>query len=262
MTMSAHTPESASPTSAASRASAVGPSRLAAGRVLLLFALALVLLLAVAGFAGFQLGRAGHAPAEASADAGFARDMQTHHNQAVQMAMIIRDKTTDPTLRAVAYDIATSQAQQSGQMYGWLAHWGLPATAQNPPMAWMTAGQHQPEAPRQGPSGATTANTSGHSMAGTTGTNGPGGPSGGPPSMASMGMASTEQIRALEQATGVEAERQFLTLMIAHHKGGVDMAQAALRLAERPEVRTLAGAIETAQQAEIAQLQQLLQDRR
>ena len=75
-------------------------------------------------------------------------------------------------------------------------------------------------------------------------------------------MATPAQLQSLQQATGVEAERQFLTMMIAHHKGGVQMAQAALRLATRPEVLTLARAIDTAQTAEITQLQQLLEDRR
>jgi uncharacterized protein (DUF305 family) len=77
-----------------------------------------------------------------------------------------------------------------------------------------------------------------------------------------MGMATPAQVQSLQQATGAEAERQFLTLMIAHHKGGVQMAQAALRLATRPEVLTLARAIDRAQTAEITQLQQLLEARR
>lgn len=165
-------------------------------------------------------------------------------------------------MRALAYDIATSQAQQSGQMYGLWPPWGLPPTAQDAPMAWMSADQHLPEAAPQGTSGTSPSNASGHTMEGMTGTSDPSDLTGGTPSLASMGMASADQIHALEQATGVEAGGPFLTLMIAHHMGGVSMAQAALRLAERPEVRTLAGAIETAQQAEIAQLQELLQDRR
>ncbi|HET9021623.1 MAG TPA: DUF305 domain-containing protein, partial [Ornithinibacter sp.] len=64
------------------------------------------------------------APAEFGADAGFARDMQTHHAQAVEMAFLIRDRSGDEELRTVAYDIITSQQQQAGQMYGWLVQWG------------------------------------------------------------------------------------------------------------------------------------------
>lgn len=255
-------------------------------------------LLTLVGFVGYQMGTATQTPSEGSADVGFARDMQTHHNQAVRMAMIVRDKSTDPTIRTIAYDIITSQQQQAGQLYGWLVQWGLPQTSSETGMAWMTAGEHQPEdspagapattAPStpstlstsgplttSGPASASTSpggDAAGHGMvmgspvstATPTGTQtADGTPSTDPQSgMSSMGMASPAQIRALEQASGVGAERLFLQLMISHHQGGVNMAQAALRLAKQPEVRTLAQAIDTAQQAEIRQLQQLLAERR
>lgn len=198
-----------------------------------------VILIALAGVTGYQFGASSAGPpADDSADAGFARDMQTHHNQAVQMAMVIRDKTTDPTLRTLAYDIATSQQQQSGQMYGWLVQWGLPQTASEPPMQWMSGpGEH---------------GTS-HSSTGDAGA---------PVEPGTMpGLASAAEMRALEQATGADAERQFLTLMIAHHEGGVAMAEAAVGLAERREVLGLAQAIVTAQSAEITLLKQLLEAR-
>ncbi len=188
----------------------------------------------VAGFAGYRIGSASQAPAESSADVGFARDMQTHHGQAVQMAMIIRDKTTDPTLRALADDITTSQQHQAGQMYAWLVQWDLPQTGADPPMTWMSQGSHD--------------STAGHT---TTGPQSP-----PPPGM--RGMVMTEQIATLQQATGPAAEQLFLQLMIAHHQGGVTVAKAALQQASRPEVHTLAAAIDTAQSAEIDQLQLLL----
>lgn len=60
----------------------------------------------------FSAGRVSAGPAHpdaTSADAGFARDMQVHHNQAVEMSMIVRDNITDETLRTIAYDIALTQ---------------------------------------------------------------------------------------------------------------------------------------------------------
>ncbi len=63
--------------------------------------------------------------------------MQVHHAQAIQLAMEIYRKTDDPELRILAYDIATGQAAQSGEMYDWLVKWGLPQ-AGGPMMAWMT----------------------------------------------------------------------------------------------------------------------------
>lgn len=188
-------------------------------------AVTLLVVIALSAFVGYRVGASGHAPANDSADAGFSRDMQTHHNQAVELSLIVRDRTTDPDVRSVAYDIATSQAQQSGQMYGWLSLWGLPQTSSTTSMAWMRVDQH------------TTAHDQG------------------------MGMATVAQIRTLQQASGQAAERQFLTLMIAHHRGGVTMARAALDLAERPEVRALAWAIHTSHQSEIRQLGKLLTER-
>ena len=58
------------------------------------------------------------------------------------MAFIIRDKTTNSTIRTIAYDIITTQQQQAGQMYGWLAQWRLHQTGSEPPMAWMGSGHH------------------------------------------------------------------------------------------------------------------------
>jgi len=168
------------------------------------------------------------APAEWSADAGFARDMQTHHAQAVEMAFLVRDRSRDEELRTVAYDIITSQQQQAGQMYGWLVQWGLPQTGSRPPMAWV-GGEH----------------ASAHATADGT----------------MPGMATTAQLDELRAATGVAAERIFLRLMIAHHQGGVAMADAAVAEARTPEVRSLAGAIAAAQTSEIALLERMLADR-
>jgi uncharacterized protein (DUF305 family) len=168
------------------------------------------------------------APAEWGADAGFSRDMQTHHAQAVEMALLVRDRSDDEELRTVAYDIATSQQQQAGQMYGWLVQWGLPQTASRPPMAWV--GDEHADA---------------HA-----------GPDGTMP-----GLATPAQLDELRAADGVEAERVFLRLMISHHEGGVAMAEAAVAQARTDEVRTLAGAIVAAQSSEIELLARMLADR-
>ena len=168
------------------------------------------------------------APPEWGADAGFSRDMQTHHAQAVEMALLVRDRSDDEELRTVAYDIATSQQQQAGQMYGWLVQWGMPQTASRPPMAWV-GGEH----------------ADAHA-----------GPDGMMP-----GLATPGQLDELRDADGIEAERLFLRLMIAHHEGGVAMARAAVAEASTDEVRTLATAILAAQSSEIELLERMLADR-
>lgn len=198
-----------------------------------LAAILIVLGLLAAGAAGFVTA-GGFPPGDDSAEAGFSRDMQTHHAQAVEMALIVREKSQDPVLRAVAYDIATSQQQQAGQMYGWLTQWGLSQTSSQPRMAWMGSGDMTMDG-------------------GTQHTMGPLLPDGRMP-----GMATSKDLRQLEQAQGRTAEISFLRLMVAHHRGGIAMAETAARSAERPEVVQLARSIAAAQTAETEQLQELL----
>jgi len=184
----------------------------------------------------FALGRAsvvGVVPLSSSPDAGFLRDMQTHHSQAVEMALIVRERSDDPEVRAIAYDIAVSQSQQSGVMYGWLQLWGLPQAGE--PMAWMAGAEgHSGHGPETGPT--PTAR--------------------GPAVM--PGMASREQLDALRAASGAEADALFLRLMIAHHEGGIAMARAAQALAGVPVVRALAGNAVEVQQAEVEAMTALL----
>jgi uncharacterized protein (DUF305 family) len=76
-------------------------------------------------------------PDEGSPDVAFARDMSYHHQQAVEMALIIRDRTGDPDLRAFATDIVLTQQSQIGQMSGWLEVWGRPLAGEAAPMGGM-----------------------------------------------------------------------------------------------------------------------------
>lgn len=71
------------------------------------------------------------------------------------------------------------------------------------------------------------------------------------------GMASPAALVRLASLTGAELDRTFLSLMLAHHEGGLDMARAGAAAAERPEVRALARQIVASQQAEIQTLRSL-----
>ena len=95
-----------------------------AGRVGVLAVVALVAVAVAVGL--WQWPRV---PADDSAEAGFARDMATHHDQAVEMAFLARDITTDPRLRALTYDIIVTQSAQRGIFMGWLQQWGLPQSS-------------------------------------------------------------------------------------------------------------------------------------
>ena len=103
--------------------------------------LAAVIVVAIIAFSAFAIGRLSGTtgtPSTTSAEAGFSRDMQVHHNQAVEMSLLVRDLTDDAAIRLLAYDIATSQSNQSGQMLGWLNSWQLPQAEAEPSMTWMT----------------------------------------------------------------------------------------------------------------------------
>lgn len=196
-------------------------------------AIVAVLGLLAAALAGFFLNRADGHPGNSSAEAGFARDMSTHHAQAVEMSFLIRDRTQDEDLRRMAFDIITSQQQQIGQMSAWLTLWGLPQTGTDPAMSWM------------GDMPGMDHGSMSHGEA-----------------MASMpGIASAEDMAKLTAARGVEAEKLFLQLMIAHHKGGVEMAKAALDRAKEPAVRNLSQGMVNAQSAEIETMTAMLAQR-
>jgi uncharacterized protein (DUF305 family) len=75
-----------------------------------------------------------YSPAEGSAEVSFARDMIAHHEQAVEMALIMRDRAADETIRILADDIILTQQNQSGRMSGWLEIWGRPPGTEEPPM--------------------------------------------------------------------------------------------------------------------------------
>jgi uncharacterized protein (DUF305 family) len=81
--------------------------------------------------------RQSFAPGENSPEVGFARDMMTHHAQAVDMATVLRDRTADTEMRQLALDIMLTQQAQIGQMQGWLNVWGYPIASIEPAMAWM-----------------------------------------------------------------------------------------------------------------------------
>jgi uncharacterized protein (DUF305 family) len=177
-------------------------------------------------------------PSNVSAEAGFARDMQTHHNQGVEMAMLIRDLTDDEEVRLVAYDIATSQASQSGQLYGYLTEWNLPQIGPEPSMTWMTRATLAGEV--HGHDAADAAHVPGEPM---------------------PGLATPEQMAQLRTLSGVEAEKYFLELMIAHHEGGIDMAEALLDRSDYRPVVALATGVIQAQTSEISVMEAMLSER-
>ena len=66
---------------------------------------------------------------------------------------------------------------------------------------------------------------------------------------------------ALRAASGKAAEVLFLQLMIAHHRGGVEMADAILTRSNNATVLQFATSIRNAQEVEITQMQEMLKER-
>jgi uncharacterized protein (DUF305 family) len=166
-------------------------------------------------------------PAAGSADAGFARDMAVHHQQAVEMSYIVRDRTRNEEVRRLAYDIAQTQANQRGMLLGWLDLWGLPKVSAAAPMAWMD-------------------------MAGTAS---------GEDGALMPGMATDTELAKLRGLSGRRAEILYLRLMTDHHRGGVHMAEGcAARCAVDVEKRLARGMVE-AQESEIRLMADMLEAR-
>ncbi len=154
------------------------------------------------------------APASGSADVGFCQDMSMHHLQGIQMANIARDRSADPEIRQLAFDIASTQLEQVGRMKGWLMMWNEhEQNVSGVYMAWM--------------------NDSGvHGHGATT-------PEAGKPLM--PGMAVTDELTKLRtMPAGRDFDVYFLQLMLRHHVGGAPMAEYASTRASQPFVRTLA----------------------
>ncbi|WP_117212321.1 DUF305 domain-containing protein [Allorhizocola rhizosphaerae] len=72
------------------------------------------------------------------------------------------------------------------------------------------------------------------------------------------GMMSEEDMNKLKAASGVDFDRQFARMMIAHHNGAIQMARDEIKNGSNPDAKRLAAAIEQSQAAEVAQLQKIL----
>jgi uncharacterized protein (DUF305 family) len=72
------------------------------------------------------------------------------------------------------------------------------------------------------------------------------------------GMMSGDDMAKLDAAQGTEAAKLFLTQMIAHHKGAVDMAKSETTGGKNADAVQLSKDIVSAQQAEIQEMKNLL----
>jgi uncharacterized protein (DUF305 family) len=165
-----------------------------------------------------KLAAASYSPA----DVTFMQGMIMHHQQAVDMAALVKQRTNRGELVTIAGRIESSQADEIAFMRGWLAERGEPVAVPG-----MKGGKGEQQHAH-------------HTMA---------------------GMASPEQMKALAAASGAEFDRQFLTLMIAHHEGALTMVKDLLKQpgsAADPVLFQFVSDIETEQKSEIDRMDTLL----
>ncbi|MGN2638985.1 DUF305 domain-containing protein [Nocardia takedensis] len=161
------------------------------------------------------------------ADIAFAREMIPHHQQAVAMAAMVPSRSTDPQVLDLAARIQAAQNPEIATMTAWLQTWGASAT----PTTSAGAGMNHGSMPMSMP------------MAPAT----------------MPGMMSDEQMARMQAVAGAEFDRMWLTAMITHHQGAIEMARTELAAGANPEAKALAQQIIDAQQAEITRMQGLLQ---
>ncbi|NJP35805.1 DUF305 domain-containing protein [Micromonospora thermarum] len=166
------------------------------------------------------------------ADVMFAQMMIPHHQQAVEMADLASARANDPELKDLAAKIKAAQDPEINTMKGWLAAWGKPTAA--------PSGHSMP-----GMSSAP-----GHDMHGTS--------SPTPGASGMPGMMTDKDMADLKAAQGTEFDKMFAQMMIAHHKGAIEMAKTEQAQGSNPDAKALAAKIAADQEAEVRTLQKIL----
>ncbi|MFD7496279.1 DUF305 domain-containing protein [Streptomyces sp. NPDC059832] len=156
------------------------------------------------------------------ADVTFAQQMIPHHQQAIEMAKLADGRAFDPEIKKLATAIEKAQDPEINTMKGWLTSWGKPLPASSSPMGDMPGMDH--------------------------GSDGSGMP----------GMMSGKDMDDLAAAKGRDFDKRFAQLMIGHHQGAVTMAEDEQKNGDNAGAKKLAGAVVTAQTAEIEQMNKII----
>ena len=165
-------------------------------------------------------------PPTSAADIQFMQHMIVHHAQAVEMTALIDSHTENNKLRTLGARISRSQADEIKFMKRWLTARGEPTSM---PMH----------------------NMSGHDMPGMDMSH----------EMLMPGMLTRQQMDALKKAKGAEFDRLFLTGMIQHHNGALDMVKDLFDTAgagQDAELFNFVTDVDSGQRAEIKIMQTML----
>lgn len=167
------------------------------------------------------------------ADVHFIQMMIPHHGQALEMSTLVPDRAADPAIRTLAARITGGQREEIARMEQWLRDRGIsvPEEAQGGPVPAMDHAHSMP-----GMSEA----MNGKSM---------------------PGMLSPEEMAELANSSGAPFDRLFLTLMIRHHQGAVEMVDnlfATPGAGKEADLFQLAADIRVDQTTEVARMERML----
>jgi len=178
----------------------------------------IVLILALAflgGAIGYFFGVRGSETPTSAVDVGFMADMSDHHDQAVQMALLELAHGEDPTVKGFAQDVLLFQRSELGAMAVLMEDHGAARPEydrERTAMAWMGMASSMSDMP---------------------------------------GLATESEMAELDAARGRTSDLLFLSLMSAHHEGGLHMAEFAAANASDPRVRALADRMARYQAVEV-----------
>ncbi len=175
-----------------------------------------------------------------SADVQFLQAMIPHHQQAIDMAALAKDRTNREALLEAAGRIDASQKDEIEFMQSWLTERNEPAAEKGTDIFSPSA--ENKSVPFSPPPGSNHAAHAGQHM---------------------KGMATPEQMAALAAANGTDFDRLFLELMIKHHEGAVEMVEALTEQpgsAYEPSLFEFTRDVTNDQNAEIERMNALLVD--
>lgn len=162
-------------------------------------------------------------PPRSAKDVEFMQGMIMHHAQAVEMTDLIESHTTNKDIHLIGARISKSQSDEIDFMKRWLEARGESVSQ---PMQEMHSHGHSP----------------GHHEL-------------------MPGMLSQKQMDALRKAKATEFDRLFLSGMIQHHKGALDMVKDLFDTAgagQDAELFNFASDVDSGQRAEIRSMETLL----
>ena len=144
--------------------------------------------------------------------------MIAHHGQAIELAAMVPERSTNPELIALAAKISAEQEPEIKALRVFLVQWD-----ENP--------DDDASQGEQGEHG-------GHG--------------------AMAGMVDEATMAKLQSLRGTEFDTLWLQSMISHHQGAIEMAKAEIANGDNVDAKTLATNIVTTQEAEIGQMKQML----